>query len=522
MVVKESLRALVSHRWKPPVWVLLLSVVLLAALLRIVAFSGYIGSDMGVYSWFAYKMATGEFRAGPEIFGMRVGLFAPAALAFKIVGRPDERALVAYPFALSLLSVILAYSLARVFLGHRAALIAAAIQAIVPIETRSASLLLPDLPTAFWGNLGVLLILLGGARPSLGSKTALGVLGGLAFGVSWLTKETIVYLLPFVAGYLAWLCYRGRRNLVLAISASAGVLAILAGESLVYYLHTGDLLYRYHVTERSYQVAKTSVLPMSSTYRQWFLPEGSPYGWIEGRYWSALFRRLLFEGPVAIFLNRNIGLVPGAAMLGVLYAVARRVHSLTLPVLWFVSLVLLFNFGSYSLQAYRPLPLADRYLYPIFLPAVILLAGFLDILIQKPSNEVARERLFWGSVLAVGIVVICFFGVYAYAREGVGSPVARAAARILEPRDGVFTDPSTAGDLSFFWGYPKVTNVKDFEGMSASAVPAGTYVLIDRGWIDFLRSTYGYRPPDFYDRIPRHWVQKWNGRSGVLYWVEGK
>ncbi len=518
--------ARVSHRWKLPVWVLLLSVVLLAALLRIGTFSGYIGSDMGVYSWYAYKMAKGEFRAGTEVLGMRVGLFAPAALAFKIVGRPDERALVAYPFALSLLSVILAYSLARVLLGHRAALIAAAIQAIVPIDTRSASLLLSDLPAAFWGNLGVLLILLGGARPSLGAKTALGVLGGLAFGVSWLTKETIVYLLPFVAGYLAWLCYRGRRNLVLAISASAGVLAILAGESLVYYLHTGDLLYRYHVTERNYQVA-----------RQWFFTEGSPYGWIEGRYWSALLRRLLFQGPVAIFLNINIGLVPGAALLGVLYAVARRVRALTLPALWFVSLVLLFNFGSSSLQAYRPLPLTDRYLYPIFLPAVILLAGFLDILIQRPSNEVARERLFWGSVLAAGIAVICLFGVYAYARAGVGSPVARAAARILEPRDRVFTDPRTADGLSFFWGYPNVTNVKDFEGMSASAnltnvkdfegmsasaVPPGTYVLIDRSWIDFLRSTYGYRPPDFYDRIPRHWIQKWSGWSGVLYWVEGK
>lgn len=503
--------------------ILLILILILAGFVRMVSFSGYYGSDDGMYAALAHQMADGSFRigkysgafvfplrVGPPVFPLRVGLLAPVALGFKIIGA-NELVMITYPFVLSMLGIVVAFLAGRAFLSERAGLMAAAIQAILPIDARSASMLLPDLPAAFWAAVGILLLYYSSNSVSTALKATYAVLSGFAFGLSWLCKESVAYLLPFIGIYMVYLTYRQKRDVVLFLGTGLIFISVLMVESLVYYGHTLDLLYRFHEIERNYEVCKV-----------WFFTQGSRYGWAEGGYWFAVVRRILKDGPRTIFVNRNFGLVTGTAMLAIGYAAFRRLRSFLFPGLWFLSLAFIFNFGSSSLQFYRPLAIFDRYLYPLLLPAVILTAGLIDVLIPfrgSMKQEIARERFFWGSIVAIVIVSMCLLGLYGNFRAGVLSKGERAISHMLVPSDPIYTDLRTASVLEFFWKYPKKTRVWDFEGMETNDVPTGVYVLINRNRLDSLNSAYGYVLPKFYENIPNHWLLRWNENRTELYWV---
>jgi 4-amino-4-deoxy-L-arabinose transferase-like glycosyltransferase len=487
--------------------ILLVLILILAGFARILSFSGYCGSDDGAYAVLAYEMANGAFRIGDSsgaIFRLRVGLLAPVALAFKIAG-PNEFAMIIYPFILSMLSIILAFLAGRVFFNERAGLIAATIQAILPIDARYASMLWPDLPAAFWVNVGVLLIYYGSNQASRASKTTYAALGGLFLGLAWLTKESIAYVFPFVGIYMVWLTCRQKQNVALLAGASLAVISVLIVESLTYYRYAGDLLYRFHKTS---EVATVYWNYGTRVFRN-----------IVTR---SVLERIFKDGPIIILKNRNFGWVPGVAMLAIGYAAFRRLHSFLFPGLWFLSLAFMFNFGSTSFQFYEPFLLIDRYLYPLLLPAVVLTAGLINLLIPSRCSvkkEIDRERLFWGGALAACIIFICLFDVYGNIRTGIGSPVERRISHMLGPGDPIYTDSRTASVLNFFWKYPKEARTRDFEGMGINDVPRGVYVLINRNRIEFLNSLYGNGLPKFYENIPNDWLLKWGGNRAELYWV---
>ena len=135
--------------------------------LRVLCFSGFYGSDDGAYAELAYLMATGQFdrsaNKGDPVFPLRLGLLAPTVLGFKL-GGPNEKVMIAYPFILSMLSIILVFFAGRAFFNTQVGLMSAAILAILPIDINMASRLLPDLPASFWGALGVLCLYLGSNR----------------------------------------------------------------------------------------------------------------------------------------------------------------------------------------------------------------------------------------------------------------------------------------------------------------------------------------------------------------------
>jgi len=487
---------------------------MLAGLTRILSFSGYQGYDDGAYAELAHQMANGEFKigeySGPPVFPLRVGLLAPVALCFKIAGT-NELVMILCPLAFSMLFVVLVFVAGRVFFSERTGLIAAAIQAILPIDARLASILLPDVPAAFWACAGILLLYYSSNRATLASKTAYAVLSGFTFCLSWLFKESVVYLFPFIGIYMAWLIHRQKRNVVIIIGVGVTVISVLILESLVYYKHTLDLLYRLHETERNYEFAKVR-----------FFAEGSELGWTEGRYWFAVAKRVLIDGPRKIFINPNFGFVTVTAMLAIGYAALRKLRSFLVPGLWFLTLAFMFNFGSSSLQFYRPLVPFSRYLYLLLFPAVLLTAGLIDVLIPVRGltrQEINRERFFWGGTLAMGIILICLLGVYENIQEGIQSPVERTISHMLAPSDPIYTDPNTAFVLKFFWKYPKETQTWDFEGMKINNVPTGVYVLINQKRARFINSVYGYALPEFFEDIPKHWSLKWGGDRAELYWV---
>jgi 4-amino-4-deoxy-L-arabinose transferase-like glycosyltransferase len=491
--------------------IFLLIIVGVALLVRMLSYSGYSGNnDDRFYAEIANQMSRGqlnilEYNAthSVPVFPLRVGLYSPAAFLFRIIGI-NEVALILYPFLISLASVILVFCLARTIFSEHAGLLAAAIYALLPIDTRSASILLPDLPAAFWGSLGILCLLWGSRNAIILFKTAYGLLAGFSFGLSWLCKESILFLLPFTLFYLIWLIFTHKQNVSLLFSFSLIVIITVIAECCIYYSSTGDFFYRFHTIERNYEILK-----------HMFFSEDSVFGWQPGRYWNAILSRIFKIGPKAIFLDRNFGYVNIIAILAIGYALWKKLPTFLFPSLWFISLVIAFNFGTSSFRFYRPLVLFDRYLYPLFYPSVILTAGLLSALFF----DLAKQKRFWGCVLLILIFFISLRGIYWNMVAGVQCKVERRVARIVSPDALLYTDWWTAFDLLFFWKYPINKHVVDFIGMGANDIPKGSYVLLNRNVIEQLTHAMHYIKPKFYDNAPDAWLLKWSGNGSALYLV---
>ena len=489
---------------------------MLGIVLRILCFSGYSGSDDGAYAELGYLMASGQFDLstyiGDPVFPLRLGLIAPTALGFKLTG-PDEIVMIAYPFILSLLGIILVFFAGRAFFNIHVGLISASILAILPIDIRMASQLLPDLPASFWSALGVFCLYLGSNRQDSRSKALLGFASGLCFGMSWMCKETILYLLPFVAFYLIWLIKQRKSNIHLLWGTGLTLGGFWIVESLIYFHLTQDFLFRLHETARNFDWSK-----------DWFFSEGSRFGWAEGKYAQVLLKRLLIEGPQKIFFYKSYAMVTGTAALACIYGLSKKPRVFAIVGSWFLSLAFMFNFASTSLHAYTPLVLRDRYMYSLLFPAIICVAGGLNLLVPKRETFQGKNllRLFIASSCVLIIGGFSIYKIQGMILKNQGSPTARRVSHLLTPQDPVFTDSRTAWVLIFFWGYPAQTKTTDFEGKMAEDIPENAYILINPTRLTFLHRNYGYEIPVFTENIPEDWELKWQYDQARLYWKSGK
>jgi hypothetical protein len=497
--------------------VALLGILLFAAAIRAACFSGFAGSDDGAYSEIANGIAKGEFKVSeykvPPVFPLRLGLVLPLALLFKVSG-PSEATVLLIPLTISLASIVLAFLAGRLIATPRSGLLAAALYALVPLDVLFATILTPDALVAFWINITALLLYVASRRESLRSRVGLGFLAGAAFIAAWLTKEVVVYAAPMAVGLGVLLTWDSRKYWVVMCSCGLTIVAGLVAESLYYFRETGDWLFRYHEIERNYALDAVN-----------FFSEGGRLGWAPGHYWEAVLRRIFKDGPQAVFVNRVFGGVTLAALVAIGYGLLGRLRAVWYPAVWFLSLVLAFNFGSTSLKSYRPLAIAggpSEYLYPVLLPATVLAAVLLDRLIPDRwpvVTEVNRERGFWGVCVAAGMLLSIMGSLYWIWAEGPESPVERVVHQRLSPSDRVFTDAKTARALRFFWKYPTEARLVLFEGMKREDIPKDVYVLINRRRMEHSRKVYGVVPPDFFDRPPEEWLRVWADHGGELYWV---
>jgi hypothetical protein len=160
-------------------------------------------------------------------------------------------------------------------------------------------------------------------------------------------------------------------------------------------------------------------------------------------------------------------------------------------------------------------------LYPLLFPAVILASGLLAVLFNvagQDKRELTRKRIFWGMAVAALILLQCLFP-YRNHRiiHGMYSQTERVVSRILAPTDPLYTDSRTPWVMEYFWHFNKATHAHDFTGMLAEDIPAGSFVLINKERVEFLKSLYGYVPPQFYSDPPKSWINKWHSDSADLY-----
>jgi len=487
---------------------LFLIIFAIGLLLRIFSFQGCIGSDDLHYAELAHKMATGTFTVKNDfdISRMRIGLVAPVALAFKFMGI-SEWAMVIYPFLASLAGIILAFWSGRMFFNDRVGLIAALFMAILPFDARFASTLNTDIPSSLMSTASILLLCAGSRNASLSAKFSIGALAGIMMGMAWLTRESAAFLLPFFGAYLLWLAWHMRQNVALLFGAAFTGMSVFIIEAWIYYNLTGDFMYRFHCIANLAQSAwgfNTNAFNNVQAVSVW--------------------RRLFIIGPFNIFLNPYFGLSTIYACLAITYAACRKLKPFLFSSLWFLFLVLVYNFGTTNLHTYTPLNLGDRYLYPLLFPAIILTAGLIDILLRppffnRPWPEIDRQRLVAGILLTASLVFVCTVCNAKNLLAGKESPVERSLQHILTTNDVIYTDTRTAWVLHFFWKYPPVQRTYDFSDRDDSDFRTSAYVLINRNRVDFLKSMYLYKPPKFYNNIPHHWKLKWSGYNAELYYI---
>jgi len=492
-------------------WLVLALVLALAAVVRVLSFRGYTTYDAAEYARLAHMMVSGDFRIGMlwfyPVFSVRVGLFAPVALAFQAIG-VNEVALTAYPFLLSMAGVVVAYVAAKAMFGARAGLVAACLVALLPIDVRHASQLLPDLPAAFWMNAGVLLVYAGSRQGVVSRKVTLGALAGLALVASWLCKETVLYLIPFVGLYMLWLAYKDRRNLALLLAATVVALFLVGLEGWIYHRYAGDYLFRFHALHRNSEGARLAIPAFTLAGMAHYLVHRI----------TVVLRETL--------LNAYFAFTPAVALVACAYAIFRRSRRFLLPGLWFGWLLLVFSFGSGSLRAYLPLNLVTtRFQFPMLLPSILLVSGLVSsLLASREPNEPERSRgrrLICGLLVSVCLACASLVMVAWGISSGMGRRcrAEREFARVLKPTDPLYTDPHTAIALEFFWGFPATDSTHDFRGMSLSQPPPGAYVLLNRDELNMLVRNATYVPPEFRDSVPPAWQRLEDRDNATLYRV---
>jgi hypothetical protein len=251
--------------------------------------------------------------------------------------------------------------------------------------------------------------------------------------------------------------------------------------------------------------------------------EWSKGGFFESTSLAALLARIFLTGPVEMLRISSMSFAPAFALVGVLWSVVFRQRKFLIPSAWLISLLFMFNFMTTSFRSYKPLLLFDRYLYPLLLPSLIVLGGFVATLLLEKSEWYLRlERRLWAVVVMLVFFVISAFAVR---HDVVSMPqaVQQTVAAMLKPSDIIYTDFRTAADLVFFrTGLLRDSDDRTipWEGTNENGLSNGGYVLIHRDSIDFLRGAQDYKSPTFASNPPPNWKKIRSFENADLYVVK--
>ncbi len=253
----------------------------------------------------AVQIRAGTYSPGDMPQTMRFGLLLPLALLQAVFG------VNAFSSALpGVISAVLhawsVWSVGRLLVSPAAGLAAAALLVLLPLSTTYSSTLYPDLPTAALGA-AAFALLLGESkneRPRLGPILGAGALLGWAY----LVKQTVVFLLLFLA------CWIARARLWRLAWAALPFALLFAAESLAFALLSGDPMRRSlqgnaflaeHLLEYGGWRSGRPLLGLFTPFLEsLFNPRNAGFIWFSGLAWPALaafcaFRKL----PWARFLG---------------------------------------------------------------------------------------------------------------------------------------------------------------------------------------------------------------------------
>lgn len=443
-------------------------------LLPLIFFLGPRTIDHFLIARYAHQVLHHQFHLTEWPQSARFGLILPVAVLEAMFGVNPGSA-VALTMAFSLLHVAACYVLTRALFNREAALAAAAIAAFLPLETIQATLLYPDLPASALSvaGLAVLVIESRKERPALSRL----LLAGALFGASYLVKQTVVFTLLFVGGWVLL------RRLWRLWPAALPIALTVVGETVAIAVLTGDPFYRHGHINR---------FVADKNYVEVFAGMG-PAGICLRFVWELL-------NP----LDRSFPYMIGTAAL-YLAASWRFRHEPAVRFLFFLWLtgLILTTLWPVRLRPFVPALVSDgRHLAPLIAPtAAVLGAAFLRL----PT----RARMVAGVAYA-GISLASTAMIHQYlAREDAGDRAAFAflresGATRIRATDNHGNFPEL---LQFLSGYASNVDIRHYSPQDMDGMKDEWVVVNDHTLAGGPDAPPGSRPREL--RIPPPWTCVW-------------
>ena len=408
---------------------LLLCILLFAACVRGLLFTGTWSADSLAYVYHAYLIEQGKFTLTAYVHTLRFALLLPVSCCYWLFGA-NELSTALYPFLCSLSNIVLIYHFGRfLFADRTAGLVSALLLAVFPLDVFYASQLMPETPLSFLMAGCVYLFLKGERIPDRKRAKWYYLASGILTGIAYLTKIFAVFLIFF---FLAYILYQKRVSTAYLWMAG-GFCGILLPEMVFYYLQTGDPIY---------QLKLILSTPGSGV-------EPNP-----GR----MYRSDLFLYPYYWFISLpHFGFFYYFIIPAFLYALWRRWAKSYIPILWAGSLFLYLQFGREGKYFIHK---EARFLSIITVPCLLVLGYVLTQVFAGKSRPV----MLW---IMLGLLCCSSLALTAFQQTLHRGEVTnlRAIADFLRPLPeniNVYLDNISQGYVQYFLGYTMPDRIKSF------------------------------------------------------------
>lgn len=474
------------------------AILLFAVIIRLTFFSGIGASDDLLYTSYSYDLSKGDYSYPATHHGTRLGILYPTGLLYSLFG-VNELTSNFFVFAASISGIVLIFYFGKEFFDEKTGLIAAFLLAFFPLDVILATKLLPDLPSAFLLSLGIFFFLAGEKQSNTAKSGMHYSFSGLSIGLAYLIRESALLIVLFFLVYAMF--YRKLRYSYFLIFA--GFMLIFIAESYVFWIKTGDFLYRFH--------SLTSYYPTVVEADRFFGRGSFPFS--------------LLHFPYIMFTSVQFGLFFPFILIAAFYCV-RTKNRKTYPfILWSLSLLLYLSFGTVSLTRYLPFAAIPRYLMVITFPSIILLSALLS-----DKNKLIKKIILPSALLMLFVTSIGFIYLDNDARHSIDN-ARKIHVQIESLNKPLYTDYRSKLLLEYLSGY-KNKNIKNFihvEGNKSIADVDLASVHDNFIWIDnkLIRNLMEPHPfiefPKEIFSPPRNWVvvKKINNDDGdgILYYA---
>ena len=342
-------------------WVLLAAVMVLAALVRVVFFTGFFGSDEVTYVEAAIAAANRSWQNSTYIGSIRLGVNYPMAAAIAVFGSSVIAASL-WGFLCSVLEVGVVYWFGRRAVGRPLAVAASLLIALLPLHVHLAGRVMADPPLALFISLSFVCLFEAEQR----NRRDLYILAGACAGfVFWIKEAATVFVLVFAV----WACVR-RRNVNGWLWAGTAMAAVIAANFALMWTLSGNPL---HLVDA-----------VRASVRRYADP--AQLGSINDDRSAVYYIKYLFA---YIWHTWLLGYL---AVLGVVAAIVRirrhvpEVLALIYLLVWGLGLVGIFSLFVVSVSPLRLIPKQTNYM-TIFLAPLCLLGGLAIVQLRNTASR---------------------------------------------------------------------------------------------------------------------------------------
>jgi len=524
---------------------LLSLIVLFGLILRLIFYTGYVGSDPqdeGIYINYVINLLEGRFNfyryrellnveminpASTKQFALM--LILPSALFSYLLG-VSIFSLTLWPLLCSLASIVVIYFLGKELFNEKVGLIAAFLLSFYPLNVFYSTRAQMEMPMLLFSSLSVLFFV-----RALKSKKLVELyffLSGLTFALSYYVKTRVVILLLFYAAYFFYLIYKRRFNWrIFYMVGGFMILFLIVGS--YFYFQSGDFFLAEHVRMKAnqFQIERDPGIKdfWLNPYVHIFNIQSKPF-----YYLPLIFRQWHHRREVEYF-----GYFYFVLLISVLWILFRKFyHKMELKnfgilFLWFIILFLFLEFGFLKIELddqnshlnYYMMIKNPRYLVILTPPFLITIAYFLNDL-NKNSFKLGA------SILIISFLIItslkCIKSNHEFFTEGTKDLIIASEFLKENPSKTVYVDYLGLGRLQIM-DYSNKGRYKNINSLEREKEFNDSYVILGGSRSVELISKYVYSlEPEFVKNSKSSWEiakiisgkkTSWRQKDMIIYCI---